>query len=129
MKKTAAILAAIACMSLSATTAFATRNTGDGNIINNAVHGAEDVVNGVVRGAEDVVEGVGSGAEEILTPGASNSVPETTTPIDTSIPGTTESGNVNNNVNTGVPALELAALGAAAVGGLSAMAVTVRRKK
>ena len=31
------------------------------------------------------------------------------------------------NVNTGVPAFELAALGAAAVGGLAAMAITVRK--
>ena len=107
MKKTAAILASIAAMSLCGLSASA----ADG----------DNIIDGVLNGAEEIVDGVVSGAEEIITPGGSTSVDESTNDS-TAIP-TSSTGNVN----TGVPAFELAALGAAAVGGLAAMAITVRK--
>ena len=57
MKKTAAILASIAALSLCTTSAFAANG--------------DNIVDGVLNGAEDVVDGVISGAEEIITPGGS----------------------------------------------------------
>jgi len=124
MKKTAAILASIAALSLCTTSAFA----ANGN----------NIVDGVLNGAEDVVDGVISGAEDIITPGGSTGAVEENTNNSTSrpvtestvTPGTTTSNAGNaGNVNTGVPVYELAALGAAAVGGLATMAVTVRKRK
>lgn len=118
MKKTAAILASIAALCVCNMSAFAAE---DGNIID-----------GVLNGAEDIVDGVVSGAEEIITPGGSTSVDESTNDS-TSIPDTVsqvtpgDSTSSTGNVNTGAPAYELAALGAAAVGGLAAMAITVRK--
>ena len=103
MKKTAAILASIAAMSLCGLSASA----ADG----------DNIIDGVLNGAEEIVDGVVSGAEEIITPGGSTSVDESTN----------DSTAIPDNVNTGVPAFELAALGAAAVGGLAAMAITVRK--
>ena len=107
MKKTAAILASIAAMSLCGLSASA----ADG---------------------DNIIDGVVSGAEEIITPGGSTSVDESTNDS-TAIPDTIsqvtpgDSTSSTGNVNTGVPAFELAALGAAAVGGLAAMAITVRK--
>ena len=124
MKKTAAILASIAALSLCTTSAFA----ANGN----------NIVDGVLNGAEDVVDGVISGAEDIITPGGSTGAVEENAPDNTSRPNTnsvvtpgTTSNNAGNagNVNTGVPVYELAALGAAAVGGLTTMAITVRKRK
>ena len=118
MKKTAAILASIAAMSLCGLSASA----ADG----------DNIIDGVLNGAEEIVDGVVSGAEEIITPGGSTSVDESTNDS-TSIPDTVsqvtrgDSTSSTGNVNTGVPAFELAALGAAAVGGLAAMAITVRK--
>ena len=114
MKKTAAILASIAAMSLCGLSASA----ADG----------DNIIDGVLNGAEEIVDGVVSGAEEIITPGGSTSVDESTAIPDTVsqvTPG--DSTSSTGNVNTGVPAFELAALGAAAVGGLAAMAITVRK--
>ena len=117
MKKTAAILASIAAMSLCGLSASAANG--------------DNIVDGVLNGAEDIVDGVVSGAEEIITPG-STSVDESTNDS-TAIPDTVsqvtpgDSTSSTGNVNTGVPAFELAALGAAAVGGLTAMAITVRK--
>lgn len=128
MKKTAAFLAAVACTAAISVSAFAVNGTtrdNDNNIVDDVLNGAEDVVSGVVNGVEDVV-----------TPGQSTSVNEsTTTNNNVTSPNTTsgavigESTSVPENVNTGVPALELAALGTAAVGGLAAMAITIRKKK
>ena len=107
MKKTAAILASIAAMSLCGLSASA----ADG---------------------DNIIDGVLNGAEEIITPGGSTSVDESTNDS-TSVPDTVsqvtpgDSTSSTGNVNTGVPAFELAALGAAAVGGLAAMAITVRK--
>ena len=123
MKKTAAILASIAALSLCTTSAFAANG--------------DNIVDGVLNGAEDVVDGVISGAEEIITPGGSTGAVEENTSNDTSrpvtestvTPGTTSNVGNTGNVNTGVPVYELAALGAAAVGGLATMAVTVRKRK
>lgn len=122
MKKTAAIIASIATFCVCSMSAFAADGTtGGGNIID-----------GVLNGAEEIVDGVVSGAEEIITPGGSTSVDESTNDS-TSVPDTVsqvtpgDSTSSTGNVNTGVPAFELAALGAAAVGGLTAMAVTVRK--
>lgn len=124
MKKTAAILASIAVLSLCTTSAFAANG--------------DNIVDGVLNGAEDVVDGVISGAEDIITPGGSTGAVEENTSNDSSrpvtestvTPGTTTSNGGNTgNVNTGVPVYELAALGAAAVGGLATMAVTVRKRK
>lgn len=123
MKKTAAILASIAALSLCTTSAFAANG--------------DNIVDGVLNGAEDVVDGVISGAEEIITPGGSTGAVEENTSNDTSrpvtestvTPGTTSNTGNAGNVNTGVPVYELAALGAAAVGGLATMAVTVRKRK
>lgn len=118
MKKTAAILASIAAMSLCGLSASA----ADG----------DNIIDGVLNGAEEIVDGVVSGAEEIITPGGSTSVDESTNDS-TAIPDTVsqvtpgDSTSSTGNVNTGVPAFELAALGAAAVGGLAAMAITVRK--
>ena len=118
MKKTAAILASIAAMSLCGLSASA----ADG----------DNIIDGVLNGAEEIVDGVVSGAEEIITPGGSTSVDESTNDS-TSVPDTVsqvtpgDSTSSTGNVNTGVPAFELAALGAAAVGGLAAMAITVRK--
>ncbi|MCH5324496.1 MAG: hypothetical protein J1E39_04710 [Eubacterium sp.] len=146
MKKTAAILSAIAVMACAGATAYA---ESDGGIIGDVISGAEDVVDGVVSGAEDVVDGVGdavTGDDDSIpdtvsdaTIGDSDSIPDSSDESsdnssdessDDNSDNSLDSGIVGNeNVNTGVPALELAALGAAAVGGLAAMAVTVRRKK
>ena len=122
MKKTAAILASIATLCVCSMSAFAADGTtGGGNIID-----------GVLNGAEDIVDGVVSGAEDIITPGGSTDV-EDNRDNNMSMPGTTsqvtpgDSTSGTGNVNTGVPAFELAALGAAAVGGLTAMAITVRK--
>ena len=123
MKKTAAILASIAALSLCTTSAFAANG--------------DNIVDGVLNGAEDVVDGVISGAEEIITPGGSTGAVEENTSNDTSrpvteatvTPGTTSNAGNAGNVNTGVPVYELAALGAAAVGGPATMAVTVRKRK
>lgn len=119
MKKTAAILASIATLCVCSMSAFAADGTtGGGNIID-----------GVLNGAEDIVDGVVSGAEDIITPGGSTGV-EDNRDNNMSMPGTTSQvtpGDSTGNVNTGVPAFELAALGAAAVGGLTAMAITVRK--
>lgn len=123
MKKTAAILASIAALSLCTTSAFAANG--------------DNIVDGVLNGAEDVVDGVISGAEDIITPGGSTGAVEDNTNNDTSrpvtestvTPGTTSNAGNTGNVNTGVPVYELAALGAAAVGGLATMAVTVRKRK
>lgn len=118
MKKTVAILASIAAMSLCGLSASA----ADG----------DNIIDGVLNGAEEIVDGVVSGAEEIITPGGSTSVDESTNDS-TAIPDTvsqvtpSDSTSSTGNVNTGVPAFELAALGAAAVGGLAAMAITVRK--
>lgn len=118
MKKTAAILASIAAISLCGLSASA----ADG----------DNIIDGVLNGAEEIVDGVVSGAEEIITPGGSTSVDESTNDS-TAIPDTVsqvtpgDSTSSTGNVNTGVPAFELAALGAAAVGGLAAMAITVRK--
>ena len=107
MKKTAAILASIAAISLCGLSASA--------------------ANG-----DNIIDGVLNGAEEIITPGGSTSVDESTNDS-TAIPDTVsqvtpgDSTSSTGNVNTGVPAFELAALGAAAVGGLAAMAITVRK--
>ena len=118
MKKTAAILASIAAISLCGLSASAANG--------------DNIIDGVLNGAEEIVDGVVSGAEEIITPGGSTFVDEST--IDsTAIPDTVsqvtpgDSTSSTGNVNTGVPAFELAALGAAAVGGLAAMAITVRK--
>ena len=123
MKKTAAILASIAALSLCTTSDFAANG--------------DNIVDGVLNGAEDVVDGVISGAEEIITPGGSTGAVEENTSNDTSrpvtestvTPGTKSNAGNAGNVNTGVPVYELAALGAAAVGGLATMAVTVRKRK
>ena len=64
MKKTAAILASIAAMSLCGLSASA----ADG----------DNIIDGVLNGAEEIVDGVVSGAEEIITPGGSTSVDEST---------------------------------------------------
>ena len=56
MKKTAAILASIAAMSLCGLSASA----ADG----------DNIIDGVLNGAEEIVDGVVSGAEEIITPAA-----------------------------------------------------------
>ena len=118
MKKTVAILASIAALCVCNMSAFAAE---DGNIID-----------GVLNGAEDIVDGVVSGAEDIITPGGSTSVDDNRDD-NMSMPGTTsqvtpgDSTSNAGNVNTGAPAYELAALGAAAVGGLAAMAITVRK--
>ena len=107
MKKTATIIASIAAMSLCGLSASA--------------------ANG-----DNIIDGVLNGAEEIVTPGGSTSVDESTNDS-TSVPDTVsqvtpgDSTSSTGNVNTGVPAFELAALGAAAVGGLAAMAITVRK--
>ena len=67
-----------------------------------------------------------------IRPDGSTSVDESTNDS-TAIPDTIsqvtpgDSTSSTGNVNTGVPAFELAALGAAAVGGLAAMAITVRK--
>lgn len=123
MKKTAAILASIATLCVGSMSAFAADGTtGGGNIID-----------GVLNGAEDIVDGVVSGAEDIITPGGSTGGVEESTDDNMSMPDTTsqvtpgDSTSNTDNVNTGVPAFELAALGAAAVGGLTAMAITVRK--
>ena len=60
-----------------------------------------------------------------------NTSNDTSRPVteSTVTPGTTSSAGNTGNVNTGVPVYELAALGAAAVGGLATMAVTVRKRK
>ncbi len=122
MKKTAAILASIATLCVCSVSAFAADGTTGGNIID-----------GVLNGAEDIVDGVVSGAEDIVTPGGSTGGVEESTDDNMSMPDTTsqvtpgDSTSNTGNVNTGVPAFELAALGAAAVGGLTAMAITVRK--
>ena len=118
MKKTVAILASIAAMSLCGLSASA----ADG----------DNIIDGVLNGAEDIVDGVVSGAEEIISPGGSTSVDDngdndTSMPATISQPTPGDSTNSTGNVNTGAPAFELAALGVAAVGGLTAMAVTVRK--
>lgn len=92
----------------------------------------DNIIDGVLNGAEDIVDGVVSGAEEIITPGGSTSVDDngdndTSMPATISQPTPGDSTNSTGNVNTGAPAFELAALGVAAVGGLTAMAVTVRK--
>lgn len=123
MKKTVAILASIATLCVCSMSAFAADGTTDGN---------GNIIDGVLEGAEDVVDGVISGAEDIVTPGGSTSVDDNTSD-NMSMPDTTsqvtpgDSTSNTGNVNTGVPAFELAALGAAAVGGLTAMAITVRK--
>ncbi len=127
MKKTAAILAAVACTAAMSVSAFAVNGTTRNN--------SNNIVDDVLNGAEDVVSGVVNGVENVVTPGHSNSVNETTGNDNVTAPNTTsgavigETTSVPENVNTGVPALELAALGTAAVGGLAVMAITVRRKK
>ena len=73
MKKTAAILASIAAMSLCGLSASA----ADG----------DNIIDGVLNGAEEIVDGVVSGAEEIITPGGSTSVDESTN-NSTSVPDT-----------------------------------------
>lgn len=122
MKKLTAVLAAIACLGIQSA-AFA----DSGNIIDDVVSGAEDVVDGVV-----------SGAEEILTPGETDSVPDSSDNQSSgisegvsSVPDrlTAPDSGTNENVNTGVPLTELAALGVAALGGLGTMAVTAKRRK
>lgn len=120
MKKALAALAAVLSVSVMAVSASATPN-----VIEGAVDGAGTVVEGVVSGAEDIVDGVVSGVEEAVPGGSTGNVPEY------SVGESTTSGtNASTpNVNTGVPAMELVALGTAAVGGLTAMALTVRRKK
>ena len=122
MKKTAAILASIATLCVCSMSAFAADGTTDGG----------NIIDGVLNGAEDIVDGVVSGAEDIITPGGSTDIDDNSDD-NMSMPGTTsqvapgDSTSGAGNVNTGVPAFELAALGAAAVGGLTAMAVTVRK--
>lgn len=123
MKKTAAILASIAAVCVCSMSAFAADGTTGGN---------GNIIDGVLNGAEDIVDGVVSGAEDIITPGGSTSVDDNRDD-NMSMPGTvsqvTPGDSTSNagNVNTGAPAFELAALGAAAVGGLAAMAITVRK--
>ena len=73
MKKTAAILASIAAMSLCGLSASAANG--------------DNIIDGVLNGAEDIVDGVVSGAEEIITPGGSTSVDESTNDS-TSVPDT-----------------------------------------
>ena len=97
MKKTAAILASIAAMSLCGLSASA----ADG----------DNIIDGVLNGAEEIVDGVVSGAEEIITPGGSTSVDESTNDS-TAIPDTVsqvtpgDSTSSTGNVNTGVPAFD-----------------------
>lgn len=120
MKKTLAALAAVLSLSVMTMSASAAPNAVEG-----VVSGAGTVVDGVISGAEDIVDGVVSGVEQAVPGGSTGNVPEFSTDEDTT-------SGVNNsvpNANTGVPAVELVALGTAAVGGLAAMAMTVRRKK
>ncbi len=145
MKKTAAILTALAVISAAGATAYA-ENGGAGNLVDDA----ESIVDGVVGGAEDIVGGAanaltGDGNSEFsdddgsVTPGngsgdiADESMTDNSgeSSDDGSVNSSDNSMGIvgNQNVNTGVPVIELAALGTAALGGLAAMAATVRRRK
>jgi phage-related protein len=120
MKKTIAALAAVLSVSAMVVSASAAPN-----VIEDVVSGAGTVVGGVVSGAGDVVDGVVSGVEQAVPGGSTGNVPDISVDSNTN----TNAGNSVPNANTGVPAMELVALGTAAVGGLTAMALTVRRKK
>ncbi len=144
MKKTAAILSAVAVMAFSAAAAFAE----NGGVVGDVVDGAESIVDDVVSGAEDIIDG-GDGNDSAFSDDGGNVLPDadsdatvgndssdessdesSDTSSDESSENSMTSGIVESgNVNTGVPALELAALGTAAIGGLAAMAATVRRRK
>lgn len=119
MKKTLAAILSVLSLSVMTVSASAAPN-----VIEDVVSGAGTVVDGVVSGAGDIVDGVVSGVDQAIPGGSTGNVPDVST--GDSVPG------VNNsvpNANTGVPAMELVALGTAAVGGLTAMALTVRKKK
>lgn len=119
MKKTIAAIAAVLSSLTMVVSASAAPNAVEG-----VVSGAGTVVDGVISGAEDIVDGVVSGVEQAVPGGSTGNVPETSVNENAS----DVNGSVPN-ANTGVPAMELVALGTAAVGGLTAMALTVRRKK
>lgn len=146
MKKTAAILSAVAVMAFSATAAFAE----NGGVVGDVVDGAESIVDDVVSGAEDIIDGGdGNGNDSAFSDDDGDVLPDADSDAtvgndssdessdnssdessDESSENSMTSGIVESgNVNTGVPALELAALGTAAIGGLAAMAATVRRRK
>lgn len=97
---------------------------------------ANGVLGDVGRAAGDVVNGVANGANEILDPAANNvpggssgaitDVAETTANTTAT---TTKPNNATNNEATGVAAVEFVGLSIAAVGGMTAMAMSARKKR